>query len=196
VVAEPAAGKTLLFRALAGLWPWGSGTVKRPRGQSIYYMPRSAYWPPGTMREALAYPAGAEQIKDKTFRDALNDLDLKELEPDLDKGRDWREELNEDQLTRLAFVRTLIHQPSWILIDEVLDFVDARSRTVITGALEKRLKESAVIHIGRQLSTHDTFRTFVHLINDRSARKLPRRKGRRGASSGHAGGFALARPAR
>jgi vitamin B12/bleomycin/antimicrobial peptide transport system ATP-binding/permease protein len=196
VVAEPAAGKTLLFRALAGLWPWGSGTVKRPRGQSIYYMPRSAYWPPGSLREALAYPVGAEQIKDKTFRDALNDLDLKELESDLDKGSDWREELNEDQLTRLAFVRTLIHHPSWILIDEVLDFVDARSRELITGALEKRLKDSAVIHIGRQLPHDDTFRTFVHLINDRSARKLPHRKGRRGASSGHPGGFALPRPAR
>jgi putative ATP-binding cassette transporter len=196
VVAEPAAGKTLLFRALAGLWPWGSGTVKRPRGQSIYYMPRSAYWPPGTMREALAYPVGAEQIKDKTFRDALNDLDLKELAPDLDKSRDWREELNEDQLTRLAFVRTLIHQPSWILIDEVLDFVDVRSRALITGALEKRLKDSAVVHIGRQLPNDDTFRTFVHLINDRTARKLPRKKGRRGASSAHASGIALARPAR
>jgi len=196
VAAEPAAGKTLLFRALAGLWPWGSGTVKRPKGQSIYYMPRSAYWPPGSLREALAYPAGAEQIKDKTFRDALNDLDLKELESDLDKGQDWREELNEDQLTRLAFVRTLIHQPSWILIDEALDFVDARSRALITGALDKRLKDSAVIHIGRQLPHDDTFRTFVHLINDKSARKLARRKGRRAASSGHAGGFALARPAR
>jgi vitamin B12/bleomycin/antimicrobial peptide transport system ATP-binding/permease protein len=63
VVGEPGAGKTLLFRALAGLWPWGSGTVRRPKGQSIYYMPRAAYWPPGTLREALAYPSEPDQIK-------------------------------------------------------------------------------------------------------------------------------------
>jgi putative ATP-binding cassette transporter len=179
VVGEPGAGKTLLFRALAGLWPWGSGTVRRPKGESIYYMPRSAYWPPGTMREALAYPSEPDQIKDKAFRDALTDLNLKELEPGLDKRRDWREELNEDQLTRLAFVRMLIHEPSWILIDEVLDFVDAYSRALITGALGKRLKSSAVIHIGRRLPNDGTFRTFVHVINDTSVRKLPRRKGRR-----------------
>ena len=196
VVGEPGAGKTLLFRALAGLWPWGSGTVRRPKGQSIYYMPRSAYWPPGTLREALAYPSEPDQIKDKTFRDALTDLNLKQLEPRLGKGRDWREELNEDQLTRLAFVRMLIHEPSWILIDEVLDFVDADSRALITGVLGKRLKGSAVIHIGRQLPNDGTFRTFVHLINDRTARKLPRRKARRGASTGRDSGFALARPVR
>ena len=178
VVGEPAAGKTLLFRALAGLWPWGSGTVRRPKGQSIYYMPRLAYWPPGTMREALAYPSGPDQIKDKTFRDALTDLNLNELEPDLNKVRDWREELNEDQLTRLAFVRILIHEPSWILIDEVLDFVDAHSRALITEVLGKRLKGSAIIHIGRQLPNDATFDTFVHLINDATVHKLPRRKRR------------------
>jgi len=159
-------------------------------------MPRSAYWPPGTMREALAYPSEPDQIKDKTIRDALTDLNLKQLEPHLGKGRDWREELNEDQLTRLAFVRMLIHEPSWILIDEVLDFVDADSRALITRVLGKRLKGSAVIHIGRQLPNDSTFRTFVHLIIDRTARKLPRRKGRRGASTGRDSGFALARSVR
>jgi putative ATP-binding cassette transporter len=178
VVGEPAAGKTLLFRSLAGLWPWGSGTVRRPRGQSIYYMPRLAYWPPGTMRDGLAYPLDPSKVNDKTFRDALADLNLGELEPDLDKGRDWREELNEDELTRLAFVRLLIHEPSWILIDEVLDLVDAHSRALITAALGKRLKSSAVIHIGRQLPNDDIFRTFVHLTNDRTVRKLPRRRNR------------------
>jgi putative ATP-binding cassette transporter len=195
VVGEPGAGKTLLFRALAGLWPWGSGTVRRPKGQSIYYMPRSAYWPPGTMREALAYPSEPDKINDKTFLGALTDLNLKEFEPRLDNDRDWVEELSEDQLTRLAFVRMLIHEPSWILIDEVLDFVDADSRALITGVLGKRLKESAVIHIGRQLPDEGTFRTIVHLINDGTVRKLPRRKSRRGVSAG-GNSFAMARPVR
>ena len=179
VVGEPGAGKTLLFRALAGLWPWGSGTVKRPKGQSIYYMPRSAYWPPGTMREALAYPSEPGKIKDRVFREALTDLNLKELEPGLDKDRHWREELVEDQLTRLAFARLLIHEPSWILIDEVLDFVDADSRTLIAGVLRKRLKSSAVIHIGRHVPHDGPFHTIVHLINDTTVRKLPRKKLRR-----------------
>ena len=120
----------------------------------------------------------AENNIDFSVLTDLNDLDLKELAPDLDKARDWREEINDDQLTRLAFVRTLIHEPSWILIDEVLDFVDAHSRALITRVLGKRLKDSAIIHIGRQLPNDDTFHTFVHLVNDTTARKLPRRKAR------------------
>src|SRR5262249_50281889 len=49
IVGEPGTGKTLLFRALAGLWPWGSGTVARPKGKGTLYVPRTAYWPPGTL---------------------------------------------------------------------------------------------------------------------------------------------------
>jgi hypothetical protein len=62
--------------------------------------------------------------------------------------------------------------------------------------LGKRLKSSAVIHIGRQLPNDATFHTLVHLLNDRAARKLPRRKGKHAAGSGRDSGFALARPVR
>jgi vitamin B12/bleomycin/antimicrobial peptide transport system ATP-binding/permease protein len=178
IVGEPGAGKTLLFRALAGLWPWGSGSVTRPKGQNIYYMPRSAYWPPGSMREALAYPSEPDQIKDETYQDALQDLKLQEFAPNLDKDHHWQDELNADQLTRLAFVRLLIHDPAWVVIDEVLDFVDADSRALVVEVLERRMKDSAIIHIGRQLPHDRTFRSVVHLVNDTTVRKLPRRKRR------------------
>ncbi|HEV2702382.1 MAG TPA: ABC transporter ATP-binding protein/permease [Steroidobacteraceae bacterium] len=186
IVAEPGAGKTLLFRALAGLWPWGSGSVTRPKGESIYHMPRSAYWPPGSMRAALAYPSEPDEIKDGVYKDALRDLKLQEFEPMLDKDRDWKEELNQDQLTRLAFVRLLIHDPPWVVIDEVLDFVDADSRILVSDVLARRMKDSTIIHIGRELPHDKTFRSVLHLVNDTTRRKLPRRKRRQfGKASPH-----------
>ena len=42
IAGESGAGKTLLFRALARLWPWGSGQVTLPKGESILYMPRTS----------------------------------------------------------------------------------------------------------------------------------------------------------
>jgi putative ATP-binding cassette transporter len=178
IVGEPGAGKTLLFRALAGLWPWGSGSVTRPKGPDIYYMPRSAYWPSGSLRAALAYPSEPEEIKDNVYKEALLDLKLQEFEPILDKDPHWQDELNPDQLTRMAFVRLLIHKPAWVVIDEVLDFVDADSRALITEVLATRMKDSTIVHIGRQLPHDKAFRSVLHLINDTTVRKLPRRKRR------------------
>jgi len=56
ILGTPGTEKTLLFRALAGLWPWGSGTVRRPAGETIHYMPRGTpYIPRGTLAEVLSY---------------------------------------------------------------------------------------------------------------------------------------------
>ena len=82
VVGEPGAGKTLLFRALAGLWPWGAGRICRPRGETVFFMPRRPYLPPGTLREVLAYPQSVEDFGAHAFTDALERMGLGAFDPD------------------------------------------------------------------------------------------------------------------
>src|SRR5580704_8112841 len=45
IVGDSGTGKTLLFRALAGLWPWGTGKIAHPSGEEILYVPRTRYFP-------------------------------------------------------------------------------------------------------------------------------------------------------
>ena len=35
IVGEPGTGKTMLFRAIAGLWPWGSGRIALPSSEGV-----------------------------------------------------------------------------------------------------------------------------------------------------------------
>ena len=49
-------GKTTLFRVLAGLWPYGQGTIRLPKDARVLFLPQKPYLPVGTLREALCFP--------------------------------------------------------------------------------------------------------------------------------------------
>ena len=64
VTGGPGVGKTLFFRAIAGLWPWGSGRVGLPAGEAVTFIPNTPYFPPGSLRDVLSYPLGAPAFAD------------------------------------------------------------------------------------------------------------------------------------
>jgi putative ATP-binding cassette transporter len=172
IVGESGTGKTLLFRALAGLWPWGAGRVARPRGEELLYMSRIPYLPPGTLREILAYPAATETFKAADYSNALSRLKLEALAPRLDAAERWDRELSEDEQQTLAFARVLLHRPPWVLIDEVLDSLDADVRQDIVDIFTKDLEHTGVIHIGRPETEDHFFSRVLHLVKDPTLRRL------------------------
>jgi len=173
IVGESGTGKTLLFRALAGLWPWGAGRVTRPTGEEILYMPRTPYLPPGTLREVLAYPAPTASFAADAFEQALRRLKLDRLVPLLDESQRWDRELSEDEQQSLAFARLVLHAPPWVLIDEALDTLEDDARENVLGILGKELSRTGVVHIGRAESEAHFFARVLHLIKDPALRRLP-----------------------
>jgi vitamin B12/bleomycin/antimicrobial peptide transport system ATP-binding/permease protein len=176
IVGEPGTGKTLLFRALAGLWPWGAGRVCHPQGEEVFYMPRTPYLPPGTLREALAYPSAVGQFKAENYSAALARLGLEGLEPLLDVSKRWDHELNEDEQQRLAFATLLLHAPHWVVIDEVLDGLDEESLQRVKDVLTTDLRGTGVVYIGREETRDHLFSRVVHLVKDPATRRLPRKE--------------------
>ena len=174
ITGEPGTGKTLLFRALAGLWPWGTGRIKRPKGEDAMYLPRVPYLPPGTLREVLAYPSGVEKFADGAFAPALTRLDLARLVPMLDSTQHWERDLSDDEQHSLVFARALLHEPRWMIIDEVLDSLDDRARDWVIEMLTKDLRQTGIIYIGRIPAHSQLFARTVRLIKDPGAQILAR----------------------
>ncbi|HXC09524.1 MAG TPA: ABC transporter ATP-binding protein/permease [Steroidobacteraceae bacterium] len=174
IVGESGTGKTLLFRTLAGLWPWGAGRIACPRGEEVLYMPRTPYLPPGTLREILAYPKATQDFEAAAYAGALSRLQLDRLLPLLDVSRRWDRELSEDEQQTVAFARSLLHAPAWMLIDEVLDALDDDARERVVDLLSKDLPRTGIIHIGRADAHDHLFARVLHLVKDPTLRKLVR----------------------
>jgi vitamin B12/bleomycin/antimicrobial peptide transport system ATP-binding/permease protein len=171
IVGESGSGKTLLFRALAGLWPWGGGTVTRPADEEILYVPRTPYLPPGTLREVLAYPKATAVFDAGLFATALARVKLDRLAPQLDTVQRWDRDLNEDEQESLRLARVIVHQPAWVLIDEALDGLDERALNLVLDIFKKELANTGIVNIGRGDPGH-FFTRVLHLVKDPTARIL------------------------
>ena len=176
VVGEPGSGKTVLFRALAGLWPWGAGRIDLPKGAPVFFVPRRPYLPPGTLREVLAYPRSAKNVETRAFNDALARVGLSRLAPMLDRVSRWEPDLNWDDQQKLVLARLLIHRARWVVLDELLDSVDGDARARALDILSRDLKDAAIVHIGRGSAADPSFTRSIRVVTDPGKRRLVRQK--------------------
>ncbi|MFI5021561.1 MAG: ABC transporter ATP-binding protein/permease [Alphaproteobacteria bacterium] len=137
-----------IFKAVAGLWPWGRGTVELPRNADIFFLPQKPYLPIGSLRHAIAYPTAPEPHGEEEFRAALERVGLGHLIPRLDDVGSWDQLLGMAEQQRLGFARLLLHRPSWIFIQEATDALDPESESDMMRLLQKEFPEATVITIG------------------------------------------------
>lgn len=165
ILGAPGTDKSQLFRALAGLWPWGQGRITRPLGEQIIYLPRGTpYLPRGSLREVLAYPQKAESFEGSTFTRALFRLGIERLAPLLDEVRRWDRELSQDEQLCLVFARMLIQTPPWVLIDGTFGALDDDVLELVIDIFTNELKRTAIIHIGGAGEAHPLFSEILHLV--------------------------------
>jgi vitamin B12/bleomycin/antimicrobial peptide transport system ATP-binding/permease protein len=166
VIGAPGTGKTLLFRALAGLWPWGAGDVVHPRDEQIFYLPRGTpYLPRGTLREVLAYPLKVDRFEPGAFAHALGRLGLGRLASQLDVTSRWDRELSQDEQTSLAFARIVLQRPPWVLVDDTFGSLEDETLEHVMDVFSNELERTGLINIGRSAQARDPFFSRVlHLV--------------------------------
>ncbi|HEX4051892.1 MAG TPA: ABC transporter ATP-binding protein/permease [Steroidobacteraceae bacterium] len=174
IAGESGAGKTLLFRTLAGLWLWGSGRIVRPRGEKMLYIPRNPYLPPATLRELLVAPGDSAKFDVDVLTQALTHAGLERLAPELDTSTRWDTRLSEDEQRSLAVARVLVHAPRWLIIDELLDSLGQAAYDKLMHTLVTLLPHTAILYIGRREQDGEHFTRVLRLVSDPEARRLQR----------------------
>ena len=149
IVGDSGAGLTTLFRAIAGLWPWGSGAIGLP-SEAVRFMPKHPYMPLGSLREVLTYPSAVDAFRDEDRAAACERVGLPQLSAQLDRQANWDSELGDDELQRVGFARLLLHKPRWVCIDQALDALEAVDRVTILEIFDKELQGASVISLDRR----------------------------------------------
>jgi vitamin B12/bleomycin/antimicrobial peptide transport system ATP-binding/permease protein len=165
ILGESGTGKTQLFRALAGLWPWGEGRITLPKDEQILYLPRGTpYLPRGTLREALAYPFKVERFGQASYAHALHRFGLDRIASLLDETRRWDRELSADEQLSLAFARIVLQAPPWVLIDNTFGTLEGDTLERVIDVFANELEQTSVIHIGSAQAHDPLFSRVVHLV--------------------------------
>ena len=152
IVGDAGAGKSTLFRAVAGLWPWGHGCILLPPQEQMMFMAQIPYLPLGTLQATVSYPDPPQRFTPAQTRLAFERVGLQELADMLDVEERWDRVLSQGQQQLLAFVRLLLHKPQWVFLDEATSALDGDNETRVMTLFTQELKNSTLISIGHRSS--------------------------------------------
>jgi putative ATP-binding cassette transporter len=160
VTGPSGSGKTSLFRALGGVWPFGAGSIRIPKGESVLVLPQRPYIPLGTLRGALAYPGPETSFTQQQIEDVIEAVGLGDFRDQLDVTAYWADKLSGGEQQRLSIARALLQKPHWLFLDEATSALDEAAEAKLYQLLLDRLPNTAIISIGHRSSLvqfHDRF---------------------------------------
>jgi putative ATP-binding cassette transporter len=143
-------GKSTLLRAIAGIWPFGRGEIRRARDARTLFLPQKPYLPIGTLREVVSYPMPAGGVDDARLWEALKAVGLSDLAQRLDEAGHWALQLSPGEQQRIAFARALVQEPDWLFLDEATSAVDEATEAHLYRLVRERLAGTTVFSIGHR----------------------------------------------
>ena len=145
-------GKSTIFRAIAGIWPFAQGRLSVPDGARMLFLPQRPYLPQGTLRRAVAYPEDAARFSEAEITAVLSDVGLASLAAQLDIDGSWGRSLSGGEQQRLAIARALLVKPDYLFLDEATASLDQEGEAALYALLRERLPGTAILSIAHRES--------------------------------------------
>jgi vitamin B12/bleomycin/antimicrobial peptide transport system ATP-binding/permease protein len=143
-------GKSTLFRAITGIWPFGSGRILMPKDAKVVLLPQRPYFPVASLAAAISYPARLGTFEETRLAEVLTAVGLGEWADRLDEEAHWNRMLSLGEQQRLAIARAILQQPDFLFLDEATASLDEAAEASLYRLLHERLKGATIISIGHR----------------------------------------------
>ncbi|MGJ4908809.1 ABC transporter ATP-binding protein/permease [Bradyrhizobium sp. HKCCYLRH2015] len=151
VAGESGTGKSTLVRAIAGLWPWGGGSIDFHPDRRLFMLPQRPYVPSGSLRRAVAYPGAAEDWSVAQVGEALHKVGLDHLKDKIEEEAPWDQTLSGGEKQRLAFARLLLHSPDIVVLDEATSALDEKSQDKMMEMVTSELPKATIVSVAHRV---------------------------------------------
>ncbi|KRQ06941.1 ABC transporter ATP-binding protein/permease [Bradyrhizobium manausense] len=185
VAGESGTGKSTLVRAIAGLWPWGGGSVNFHPDRRLFMLPQRPYVPSGSLRRAVAYPGAEEDWTVEEIGEALHKVGLDHLKEKIAEEGPWDQTLSGGEKQRLAFARLLLHTPDIVVLDEATSALDEKSQDKMMQMVTDELPKATIVSVAHRVELEAFHSRKIVLERHKGGAKLVSdidlipRKGRR-----------------
>ncbi|WP_328356785.1 ABC transporter ATP-binding protein/permease [Mycobacterium sp. NBC_00419] len=160
-------GKTVLVQSIAGLWPFRSGTVTLPGGQSAtMFVPQLPYLPLGSLRAVVSYPRDEGAVGDRQIQEVLSMVALSQLVLHVGEERDWAKTLSVGEQQRLAFARVLLTRPKAVFLDESTSAMDEGLELMLYQKLRDELPATIIVSISHRATIEQFHGRRLELLGD------------------------------
>jgi vitamin B12/bleomycin/antimicrobial peptide transport system ATP-binding/permease protein len=149
-------GKSTFFRAVAGVWPFGSGKIEVPKGAKVMMLPQRPYFPVDDLASAVIYPSERGDFPIERIAEVINAVGLPKLAQRLSEEAHWGRILSLGEQQRLGIARAILHAPDYLFLDEATASLDEPSESKLYRLLQERMPNATIVSIGHR-STLEEF---------------------------------------